>query len=287
MFLFLDWEETGYNLTAAQFPPHRGIMQNCENCFGRKWFAKIDKKTGLQVVHSDGRRVWKCWRCGHVQEERQTPVLPKIYRSRGNILYIDLEVSKSAYFNYGARVPSKYLRFDDIIHEYYIICWAASYIGSEKIYSESITPNDAKNWNDAKILNHLHDLMQSADIIAGHNVDAYDMKRAQTRFLLNGISPVTDNEGRYKKTQDTLKIARSKFAFESNCLDYISQRLGLGAKDKITNEDWLKIVKEGDEKTLNKVHRYCRGDVKNGKGVYDWLIKYSGKRMSYGSIEID
>src|SRR5690349_20512302 len=118
--------------------------------------------------------------------------------------------------------------------------------------------------------------MESADIIAGHNVDRYDVKRSNTRFLLNGLEPVVD-----KKTLDTLKIARSKFAFESNKLDYISQRLGFRGKDEIHNSDWLKIVTTGDEKTLAKVLRYNRGDVRNGKNVLEKLMKYSGKRSFY------
>src|SRR3970040_1192879 len=107
-------------------------MQNCEQCGGKRWLAKINKRTGLegkQPLKSEGfeydLRVWRCWRCGNVQEE-VTPFIPIPKRSRANILYIDLEVSKSLYFNYGARVPSTYMNIEDLVHPYYIICWSAS-----------------------------------------------------------------------------------------------------------------------------------------------------------------
>jgi hypothetical protein len=261
-------------------------MENCEQCGGKKWFSHIDKKTGLQRKHHiklvDGTeydvRIWRCWRCGNVQEDIH-PFVPLAYRTTANILYIDTEVSKSRFFNYGARVPSGYLNPDDLDREYYIICWVANYVGSEKLFYGCVNTKQALAWSDKDILAPLRELMDSADIIAGHNVDRFDIRKINTRFLVNGIEPVTG-----KKTLDTLKIARAKFAFESNRLDYISQRLGLRPKDDIRNRDWLKIVTTGDGPTLKKVLKYCKGDVKNGKGILEKLMKYSGKRTHYGSM---
>jgi hypothetical protein len=256
-------------------------MQNCPDCYGKKWFAKISPKTGLQLKNRDGKLLWRCWRCGRVQVEPTIPPQAVSVRTDANILYLDTEISKSLYFNYGAKVPSKYLRIDDIVQEYYMICWAASYVGQDKVFSSCVTSGQAKKWDDKSILSKLRGLMEAADIIAGHNVDAYDVKRINTRFLLNGLEPVIG-----KKTLDTLKIARAKFTFESNKLDYISQRLGFRGKDNITNDDWLKIVKTGDAETLRKVDTYCQGDVTNGKKVLEKLMKYSGKRKDYGAVAL-
>ena len=260
-------------------------MQNCEDCGGKRWYVHLDQKTGLQRKHHiktvDGvefdLRIWRCWRCGNVQEEVR-PFVPLQYRTKANVLYIDLEVSKSMIFNYGLSVPSGYISPDNLIKPYYIICWTASYVGSDKVWSECVTPKDARKWDDGKILPRLRDLMSSADLIAGHNMDKFDLRKANTRFLLNGLEPVIE-----KKTLDTLKIARSKFNFESNKLDYISQTLGLRPKDDIRNSDWLKIVTNGDEATLKKVNRYCRKDVRIGKQILERLMKYSGKKDFYGS----
>jgi hypothetical protein len=260
-------------------------MQNCEVCTGKKWFAHIDKKTGLQRKHhiktTDGTeydiRIWKCWRCGHIQEE-VTPFIPLRYRTIASILYIDLEVSKSQIYNYGLRVPSGYINPDDLVKPAYIICWSASYVGSDVIWSDCVTKKEALKWDDKRILSRLQELMESADLLAGHNVDRFDLKKANARFLLNGIEPVVG-----KKTLDTLKIARSKFSFESNKLDYICQALGFRPKMDIRNEDWNRIVSTGDEKTLKKVQKYNKGDVKEGKRVLDVLMKYSGKKDHYGS----
>jgi hypothetical protein len=264
-------------------------VQNCEQCGGKKFFSHIDKKTGLQRKHhiktSDGveydLRIWKCWRCGNIQEE-VTPFIPLHYRTTANVLYIDLEVSKSMVFNYGLRVPSGYINPDDLLRPAYIICWSASYVGSDVVWSDCVTKDEALAWDDSRILPRLQELMESADLIAGHNVDRFDLKKANARFLLNGIEPVVS-----KKTIDTLKIARSKFAFESNKLDYISQALGFRPKDAIHNSDWIEIVTTGDEKTLRKVLKYNKKDVKIGKDVLDRLMKYSGKKTFWGSTMLE
>ena len=273
-----------------------GRLQNCDRCGGKRWLSHVDKKTGLQHKHhittADGvtfdLRVWKCWRCGHVQEEVR-PFVPLYKRARANILYIDLEVSKSRVYNYGLRVPSTYMRPDDLDKPYFIICWSASYVGSQTIWSECVTPEEVLEWTngddvtpDKRILGRLQELMASADIVAGHNVDRFDIRRANARFKLTGLEPVIG-----KKSHDTLKIARSKFNFESNSLDYISQILGFRPKDDISNNDWLAIVRRGDEKTLKKVNKYCKGDVRNGKAVLEDLMRYSGKKEYYGSVTLE
>jgi DNA polymerase elongation subunit (family B) len=264
-------------------------LQNCEQCGGKRWFSHVDSKTGLQRKHHirtvDGYeydlRVWKCFRCGNIQSE-VAPFIPLEYRTIANILYLDIEVSKSLVFNYGLRVPSTYINPEDLYKEFYIISWAASYVGKDTVWSDCVTTKEAKKWDDKRILSQLHDLMESADILAGHNLDKFDLRKLNARFLLNGIEPVTS-----KRTLDTLKIARSKFAFESNRLDYISQKLGLRPKDDIRNSDWLKVVTTGDEKTLKKILKYNKGDVKNGKGVLEQLMKFSGKKANYGAIALD
>lgn len=254
-------------------------MQNCDKCHGKRWYAVLGKN-GLQKKDKSGKLLWRCYRCNNQQTEPdEQPIIDVRGRVGASILYIDLEVSKSMYYSYGAKVPSRYLNPKDRIHSYYIICWVASYMHEDKIYGQCVTPEMAQGWNEAEILQPLRDLMSSADAIAGHNVDGYDIKRANTRYLLNGIEPVIG-----KPTYDTLKIARSKFAFESNRLGDISETLGLNGKDAVNDDDWRRIVSTGDEKTLKKVFKYCKGDVREGKRLLDKFMMYTGKKDNYGSI---
>ncbi len=262
-------------------------MQNCKVCGGKRWIALIDTKTGLQKTTPDGRLKYRCFRSKkHVQaEEYAFTTLAE--RTPANILYFDLEVSKSRYYSYGRKVHGEWLRSADLDKEYYIISWAASYLGSSKVFSGRVTQEQAQNWTDKEILQPLYDLLSSADIIAGHNVDSFDLKKVNTRFLTNGIPPIIGYDGKKKKTLDSLKIARTNFAFEDNGLDGLCKRFGIKGKDKVTDEDWQAIVRTGDEKTLQKVDKYCRGDVRNGKELLMIFLPYAGKPKDYGILKAE
>jgi hypothetical protein len=261
-------------------------LRNCKICGGKRWYAVIDKSTGLQKSDKEGRLLYSCFRNPkHIQaEEHAYPTLTD--RGNVNVLYFDLEVSKSLYYNYGRKVHSGYLNGKDLVHEYFIISWAASYMNSNKVFSACVTPQQALSWTDKEILAPLHDLLSSADIVTGHNVDAFDMKKINTRFISNGFAPILDREGKKPKPSvDSLKIARTRFAFEDNGLDALCKKFGIKGKDKITDDDWRRILQIGDEKTLKKIDKYCRGDVKNGKELLKIFIPYSGKNYDYGALK--
>ena len=259
-------------------------MRNCDVCGGKKWLPIIDRKTGLQKTTNDGRLLYSCFRSPHHIQAEEYPFLPAKERgAEASVLYFDLEIAKSIYFNYGRKVHSKYLKGQDLIQEYFVICWAASYMGSSKIFSGCVTPEQAVSGTDKEILQPLYDLLSSAAIVAGHNVDAFDLKKINTRFISNGIPPVMGYDGKRKPTQDSLKIVRSHFDFEDNGMDALCKKFGINGKDKITDEDWREIVKTGNPATLAKVDKYCRGDVRNGKELLKIFQPYAGKRPDYGA----
>ena len=241
-------------------------MQNCPQCFGKKWL-KTSKK-------QDGVRVWKCWRCGReVTGDRQYE------RQKPRVLYIDIETSLTdIYGNFGLKVRGEYINPRMIRHPYFIICWSAMWMDTHKLYSGCVTQQAALEWTDKDILLPLFDLMDKADIVAGHNVDGYDVKRINTRLKLNGFE-----KPEKFKTIDTLKIARAKFAFESNKLDHISQILGLRPKDDMCIEDWIEISETGNKKILKKMLHYNHGDVITGAKVLESFEDWSDKPLDFAA----
>lgn len=259
-------------------------MQNCKVCGGKKWLALIDKRTGLQKTTKEGLLLYRCFRNKHHVQAEEPPFPTLAERGKASILYFDLEVSKSLYYNYGRRVHSGFLNASDLVREYFILSWSASYMDSGKVWSAAVSPEQARNWTDKEILQPLNDLLHSADIITGHNVDAFDLKKINTRFILNGMKPIMGVGGSKKKTFDSLKLVRANFAFESNGLDALCKRFGIKGKDKVTDADWREAL-AGDEKTLNKIDKYCRGDVRNGKELLKIFLPYSGKGDDWGAIK--
>lgn len=253
-------------------------MRLCEKCLKRHWRAKIVPQTGLQVKHKNGNLVYVCVNCEHVQEEERDFIEPA-KRIQANILYIDTENSTSIYENYGRKVYGEYLHIDNLVSEWFMLGWSASYVGNDKVWTCFVTSAEAKERNDGGIAQRLHDLMEAAEIIAGHNIDGFDIKKCNTVFMRHGLSPITG-----KKTIDTLKLARSKLAHESNSLDYLAKYYGFSGKDEITREDWRKAT-AGHTATLRKIETYCKGDVVNGKDLLVKFLPLANKKFNFGAIK--
>lgn len=244
-------------------------MQNCPKCGFKKWL-KTDKKT------ADGIRIWKCGNiylpCDHEQEGDRLFERPKPKK-----LYIDVETSLSEFYgNFGLKVRGEYLSSKLIKHPYIIICWSAMWMDEKKIYSSCISVEDALLWQDRHILPPLIELMNRADIVAGHGIDCFDIKVINTRILLNGGEKPEDY-----KTLDTLKLARKKFKFESNELDYLCRIFGLRPKLPMNIEDWIAIT-QGDNETLKRMQKYNKGDVWFGAQVLERIKGWDNKKWDFG-----
>lgn len=173
-------------------------------------------------------------------------------------------------FLWSLKVPSRYVNSDMIVRDWFVISWAASWTDSKQVYSGVVSSRDAKRWDDSKILRPLWELVDAADIVIGHNSQAFDVRKINTRFLLHGYGVP-----RPYRQIDTLKVAKKYFAFESNRLEYLNSRLGNLPKHEMELDDWIRICLDGDQKILDKMVRYNRGDVKEGKKLYarmrDWV----------------
>ena len=77
------------------------------------------------------------------------------------------------------------------------------------------------------MIKEIHKLVDEADAIITYNGKRFDMPILNKEFLLLGF----DLPSPYKDI-DLLNTARQNFKFASNKLDYISQELGIGMKQK-------------------------------------------------------
>lgn len=126
--------------------------------------------------------------------------------------------------------------------------------------------------DDKWLTQQLWDLMDEADIIVAHNGDRFDIKKITTRFLLHGMNPTTPF-----KTVDTLKIARAKFAFDSNKLDDLARYLGIGRKLPHTGFLLWKGVMAGDKTAWKTMHKYNGHDVELLEEVYNVMRPWDTK----------
>jgi rubredoxin len=193
---------------------------------------------------------------------------PKINR-----LFWDIETSPNIGFFWRSGYKLN-IGHENIIQERAIICICYKWENEKKVHSLSW-----KNGCDKKLIKEFLDVLSNVDELVAHNGDKFDMKWFRTRCLKHGYEVPID-----VKTVDTLKMARSKFNFNSNRLDYIAKFL-LGTGKIATGYDlWKNIVLHKCSKSMKKMVTYCANDVKILQQVYEELSKSQDPKTHVGVL---
>ena len=132
-----------------------------------------------------------------------------------------------------------------------------------------------KHQNDKHLIKQFAEILKEADEIVAHNGDRFDLVWIRSRAIKFGVDlsfPIV--------THDTLKIARNKFRFNSNRLDYLAKYLDVGGKLETGFDLWKDIVLHKDEKALRKMVKYCDNDVKILEAVWLKLKPYAAHKNS-------
>jgi uncharacterized protein YprB with RNaseH-like and TPR domain len=189
-------------------------------------------------------------------------------------LFFDIETSPNIglFFTAGYKLN---IGFESIIKERAIICICYKWEDSKEVH---FLHWDSKQ-NDKEMLIKFIEVADSADELVGHNGDKFDLAWIRTRCLFHGVAMFPTYT-----TIDTLKISRSKFKFNSNKLDYISQFLHIGKKIKTDYSLWKKILLDNDEVALKKMIKYCQNDVVILEKVYKKLSHHIMSKTHYGVI---
>ena len=192
------------------------------------------------------------------------------------ILLYDIETTHNVVASFDLR--DEYTPHTNIIQERYIVCAAWQWLGEAKIHAVSVL-DDPKLYrkdphNDRHVVETLHKLMSEADVIVAHNGDAFDRRYVETRILYHGLpalSPVA--------SIDTYKVAKGRFRFNSNRLDYLGKFLGFGGKISTPPGLWLDVLK-GDADAIRTMVRYNKRDVELLKNVFLKLRPYMANHIN-------
>jgi len=189
-------------------------------------------------------------------------------------LYFDLESSPNIGFFWEAGYK-KNIDSSNIIKERAIICICYKWEDAKDVHSLQW---DHKQ-NDKRMLEAFIKVANEADELVGHNGDRFDLAWIRTRSLFHGLPMFP----KYT-TIDTLKIARQKFKFNSNKLNYIADFLGFGQKIKTDFSLWRNIVLNKDPKAMADMIKYCKKDVVLLEKVHKELAKHMEAKTHYGVI---
>jgi len=185
--------------------------------------------------------------------------VPEVFNSAvsttpAKVLILDIETAPLRSYTWG--LWKQNVAISQIITDWFMLTWGAKWLFENKIMTNRLTPEEALANNDARISKTIWSLLDKADIIIAHNARRFDVKKLNTRFLVNGLAPPMPYQ-----VIDTLDHAKKQFAMSSNKLDYINKVLNIGRKMDTGGFELWDGCMMGDEKALKKMEDYNRVDV--------------------------
>jgi uncharacterized protein YprB with RNaseH-like and TPR domain len=163
---------------------------------------------------------------------------------------------------------------NQIVADWHVLSWSAKWLGdnaSQVMYDDQ---RNAKNIEDDKrLLQGIWDLLDQADIVITQNGKSFDQKKLNARFILNGFQPPSSF-----KHIDTKLIAKRHFAFTSNKLEYMTDKLcvkykKLQHKEFPGHEMWTQCLK-GNIKAWEAMEIYNKYDVLSLEELFTILIPW-------------
>jgi len=134
------------------------------------------------------------------------------------VLLFDIETLPILSYHWGMYQVN--ISHNHIVKDWCMLSWAGKWLFDNEIKGDILTPKEAKIRRDKRISQSLWDLFDEADVLIAHNLKKFDRKKANARFILNGLEPPSPYE-----MIDTLLVARKEFGFTSNRLNFLGQIL--------------------------------------------------------------
>lgn len=237
--------------------------------------SDLDKTpTILEVVaHTDisKRQINKhkysnlCRMAGLEPNQRSQDIKPiQLEFREPKILVLDIETAPLLVRTYG--LWNQNISTGFIQKDWYMLSFAAKWYGKKKMYYKDTR---STHEDDLEVSKLAHKMMCEADILVGHNVDRFDIKKLNTRFIKHDLPPIGS-----KQTIDTLKIAKKYFKFTSNKLDYIAKFLGLEGKrksPKYTQQEMWNGCCDGILDCFKENKKYNEMDITVTENVFNKL----------------
>ena len=157
-----------------------------------------------------------------------------------------------------------------------IASFAYKWVGEEE--TTCVTLPDFKTaykrdpFDDSRLLKELYKVLDEADLIVGHNVKKFDLRKINARLLKHFHTPPSPYD-----VYDTLTEARKVGMFPSNSLGDLAKFLDCPIGGKVEHEGfglWLKCM-AGDKDAWERMREYNSQDVDINEWVYERLRPWS------------
>ncbi len=185
------------------------------------------------------------------------------------VLLFDIETSPIVAYVWG--LFDQNIALNQIKEDWTVLSWSAKWLGdppSKIMYADQRGVRDKKS--EFRILKEIWELLDSAQVVVTQNGKRFDSKKLNARFAIHGLTAPSP----YKHI-DTLELAKNTFAFTSNKLEYMTDKLCVKYK-KIKHEEFggFDLWKEclaGNIKAWKVMEKYNKYDVLSLEELYTKL----------------
>lgn len=209
---------------------------------------------------------------------KSQPSTPVPFEMKGpKILFFDIETAPLK-----AHLWSMWQQgvgLNQIEADWFMLSFCCKWAHSDEVFYYD--QRDAENIeDDYELVRKLWHFLNEADVVVGQNSKRFDVKKANARFILNGLpKPST-----YRQV-DTMEIAKRNFSFTSNRLEYMTDKLCTDYKKSKHkkfhgHELWSECLKGNLEAWL-EMEDYNRLDVLSLEELYNVLSSWDNTLPNY------
>jgi uncharacterized protein YprB with RNaseH-like and TPR domain len=191
------------------------------------------------------------------------------------ILLLDIETAPNLAFVW--KLWDENVGLEQLVQSHYILCWAAKWLGEDKVIFSS------RKEGKRKMLRKIRDLLNEADAVVHYNGVKFDIPHINRELFTNGFKPPAP----YKQI-DLLQTVKYKFKFASNKLQHVASELGIGEKVKHSGFSlWVGCIKN-DEASWEEMQKYNIQDVLLLEKLYvillPWIKNHANHNLYSGNV---
>lgn len=254
-------------------------------------FGQYAQRFGLQSIGDvyDTKAEFKRRYPGAITKARKSqgyPSVESLYKSAyadrvqksyiPKILLFDIETAPM--LAYVWKRWKENISLDQTVSEWFMICWSAKWLYSSEIMGDVLTSEEALAQDDTRIVKSLWELFNEADIVIAFNGLAFDVPKANTRFLAAGLNPPAPYH-----IVDPMKTLKKKFGFSSNKLDNLAMFFGIDTKLHTDFDLWKRCM-QGDPEALSYMMEYNLKDTDILEEVFIKMLPWISNMPNISNI---
>ena len=191
--------------------------------------------------------------------------------SKPKILILDIETAPILAHVWG--LFDQNVALNMIERDWHVLSWSAKWLDSKEVMYKD--QRGKKNVEDDKdLLKGIWKLLDEADVIITQNGKKFDIPKLNARFVINGMKQPSPYQH-----MDVCRIARSKFGFTSNKLEYLSKKLNVKYKKqdhkKFPGFELWKAVLADNLAAWKEMEKYNKYDVLSLEELYYKLAPWA------------